>query len=63
VTAGVTTKYAEFVLERDYIELPGVQEVGGSFVFLEILIVYLQTNAAWVFVVMIPIGHCHDGSV
>ena len=39
VAAGLAAEDAEFVLQRDDVELPGVQEVGGAPVILDPLAV------------------------
>ena len=60
MTAGVATKDPELVLEGYHVEPPGIQIEGGPFVFFQLFIVDLQMNTARIFVLTIPVSHCHD---
>jgi hypothetical protein len=63
MTAGVTAKYSELVLQGYDIELPGVQEDRRPFVFFELFVVDLQANDGRIVVLTTLVGHRHDGGV
>ena len=60
VAAGFAAENAEFMLQRDDVELPCIQEVGRTHVVLDLVVVDLKANDGRIVVGVTVIGHRDD---
>ncbi len=61
VVAGLAAENAEFMLQANDFELPGIEGVRGARVLLQFVVVDLEADRGRIIVSMTVIGHRHDG--